>query len=288
MELGTVARRVLQNPHYLPREMNRLFHSRLGARDHDPRGVDILAANWDSLVLLDACRHDIFAEHVNLPGETDWAYSRAGTTTEFLRANFGDKRIYDTIYITTNTWIFMLDDVNAEFFLTLHAEDDETAVEMAAEKYEQHEDKRFIVHLTAPHHPYTGPTAAKHFPETQSDELFDRIKRSELNISDETLRNAYLETLENVVPLVRRLLDFFKGRTVVSADHGELLGDRTGPIPMRDYGHYSRYYVDPLVKVPWHTYDSGERREITEDEPIGMMAPRQEEIEDRLAQLGYL
>jgi len=288
MELQKVIREVLNNPHYIPRELNRLYHSRFGTRAYNPQGIDVLSADWDSLIILDACRYDIFSEYVDLPGKTEWRYSRAGTTTEFLRANFGNKQIHDTIYITTNTWIFMLNDLNAEFFLTLHAEDDEAAVEIVSEKYEDYKNKRFIVHLTSPHHPYTGPTANKFLPEIQSDELFDRIKRSDIDISDETLREAYIETLESAIPLVQRLLERFDGKTVVSADHGELLGDRTEPIPMRDYGHYSRYYVGPLVKVPWHTNISGQRRRIYEENPIGRKEPGQETVQERLEQLGYL
>ena len=36
----------------------------------------------------------------------------------------------------------------------------------------------------------------------------------------------YREELETVVPCVRELLDALSGKTVVSADHGELLDDR--------------------------------------------------------------
>lgn len=279
---------LVKNPHYIPRELNRLWHGRFGRRQFNPDGIDVTEADWDQLVILDACRYDVFSEHVDLPGETESRISRAGTTTEWLRANFDGKELHDTIYITTNTWIFMLDDLEVEFFSTVHAESDEEAVETAVEQYRQYEDKRFIIHLVSPHHPYVGPTAERCLPETQSDELFDRIKRGEVEISDSDLRRAYVETLNSVIPLVYDVLDEFAGRTVVSADHGELLGDWVSPIPMRDYGHYSSLYVSPLVLVPWHVHETDSRRMIREAKPLSeSKEPGEEEVKNRLRQLGY-
>ena len=46
-------------------EINRLFEQGFDIRAspaHNPKGIDILSADWDNLIILDACRFDTFEE----------------------------------------------------------------------------------------------------------------------------------------------------------------------------------------------------------------------------------
>jgi hypothetical protein len=48
--------------------------------------------------------------------------------------------------------------------------------------------------------------------------------------------------------------------------------------------------IDELIKVPWLTYSSGERRDIIAERPpesVSQRDPEQEQLEQRLQELGY-
>lgn len=83
------------------------------------------------------------------------------------------------------------------------------------------------------------------------------------------------------------LLSELDGKTVVTADHGELLGERSFPLPYREYGHPKGTYTEKLVKVPWHTYESGIRKELISEEPTSNGDVDKELIDERLQNLGY-
>lgn len=65
-------------------------------------GVDIPAADWDNLLILDACRYDVFAAADGLDGTLKPVYSRASRTSEFLRVNYAGGTHRDTVYVTAN------------------------------------------------------------------------------------------------------------------------------------------------------------------------------------------
>ena len=77
------------------------------------------------------------------------------------------------------------------------------------------------------------------------------------------------------------------GRLVVTSDHGNMLGERTWPIPLRVYGHPTGVRNGELVEVPWAVRESDDRREITEG-AVGATSESEEGIvSKRLEHLGY-
>lgn len=99
---------------------------------------------------------------------------------------------------------------------------------------------------------------------------------------------AYDENLGLVLEEVSKLFDTLTGCIVVTADHGELLGDRSGPLPYRKYGHLQRIHLPKLVLIPWLVYLNSPRPRITaisvskSDENIDESV-----VVDRLRSLGY-
>ncbi|MFW9828927.1 MAG: hypothetical protein ACFFEY_15160 [Candidatus Thorarchaeota archaeon] len=54
-----------------------------------------------------------------------------------------------------------------------------------------------------------------------------------------------------------KLIDILKGRTVVTADHGEAIGEFLHfLIPIRFYGHKEKMRLPILTQVPWLIIDS--------------------------------
>lgn len=85
---------------YLPAEINNLvFRARYGP------GTRVMNEDWDNLILLDACRYDMFADRINLDGELQSRISLGSTSEEFLERNFGDGTFHDTVYINTNPYL---------------------------------------------------------------------------------------------------------------------------------------------------------------------------------------
>lgn len=75
---------------------------------------------------------------------------------------------------------------------------------------------------------------------------------------------------------------------VITADHGEMLGDRQTPIPVRGFDHRERLYVPELVNVPWYELDVGDRREVRSDPPVKPMQVDEGVKQQRLEALGYV
>lgn len=291
----------VRDPKKVGREINKFIHTRGGRHSYNPDGIDIFDQDWDNLIILDACRYDIFAEIAELPGELEAKYSRGSATYNFIRANFANRQALDTVYVGANSWFLKLkEEINAEVhdFVDLQYSDEdvdwaheellavtpETVTEAAIEADEKYPNKRLIIHYIQPHHPFIGSIGRENFVQ-QSSSLIDVVKASDA--SDELLWQAYKENLEIVLPEVKNLLDTLLGKTVVTADHGEMLGDRHDYIPVRDYGHHKGIFNDATVKIPWLINETNDRKRIVSDPPVGNSSINMESVDEQLRNLGY-
>lgn len=281
----------------LVRTVNARYYALRNPVGYNAGGVDVFDADWDTLVVLDACRLDAFRARATLPGETERRRSRASMTREWVRANFTGRRLHDTVYVTANgNYAAVAEEIGAELHAVVGLWEDEYRVgpgdevvppervtAAALDAVERFPAKRLLVHYVQPHYPYIGPTGRDRFDPTST--LTDL---ADAGVSRSVVRRAYAETLDVVLAETRRLLDAVDGRTVVTADHGELLGDRLFPVPMRDYGHPPGIYVDPLVEVPWHVHERGDRRRVVSDPPTDRDRFDDEAVRRNLRGLGYV
>jgi hypothetical protein len=90
-------------------------------------------------------------------------------------------------------------------------------------------------------------------------------------------------SLENA----KRLVDGLDGKTVITADHGNLIGERRFPIPLRLYGHPANFKHPTLLRVPWVQID-GERREVVSEPPKERKHLDDRTVKNRLSALGYI
>lgn len=105
-------------------------------------------------------------------------------------------------------------------------------------------------------------------------------------LNENEVWDLYAENLRVALDSVAGLLEEPTGKTVITADHGNLVGDRLWPVPVRGYGHPPNVYVDELLTVPWMVVD-GERRTIQTEPPIDSERLPENKIEERLRALGY-
>jgi hypothetical protein len=293
--------RAIRSPKAVARELNRLYHTRLAQREYNPAGVNVFDEDWDNLIILDACRYDAFAERADLPGRLNHRQSRGAATYEFVRANFAGRQEHDTVYVTANSWYRRLcDEIGAELhdYIDLHMGDDDgsyhsdefkvvlpdVVTEHAARIADEYPAKRLIVHYIQPHHPFIGPTGREHF--THDSSALEEVLR-EADASAELVQRAYAENLDIVLDAVKKLLPALEGRTVITSDHGEMLGDRHDLVPVRDFGHQNGLYNNTLTKVPWHVIKGDRRKEITAEPPREPDDVDLERLERRLSDLGY-
>ncbi|RJT04120.1 hypothetical protein [Halococcus sp. IIIV-5B] len=306
-------RRVIDQPKLFVREMNRLYYTRLGRRSYDPDGIDITAADWDNLLILDACRYDMFAARADeLPGVLEQRRSRASMTTEFLKANIDGRELHDIVYVAATPMLYWnrnRGEVTASFHHEInvwrdgwddevHTVRPETTAEYAARAADEYPNKRLLVHFVQPHFPAVGPTGEE-YPELRSMRVWDALDRGDIDLPDSVLWRAFRENLDAVLPHVDDLLKTLDGRTVVTADHGQMIGERSFPIPFREYGHPPGIYTHELLTVPWLVSTNGPRRETFAEEPVAPpergdetepadMETDDDVVTDRLEDLGYI
>jgi len=99
--------------------------------------------------------------------------------------------------------------------------------------------------------------------------------------------DAYKENLDIVLPHVERLVDTFDEYTVVTSDHGNALGERTWPIPTKIYGHPLGIRMPELTNVPWLVTNKDVRKEVVAGESSQAVTDNQNEVIQRLEDLGY-
>ncbi|ELY79681.1 hypothetical protein C487_06013 [Natrinema pallidum DSM 3751] len=292
----------LRDPKKVARELNRKKYNIQNGRSFNKKGIDIFEEDWDNLIILDACRYDIFEKIADLPGSLDYRISRGSATYEFIPANFNGRELNDTVYVTTNSWYTTTrDGLNSNVFKLIDLQyglNDASALdpyfetvkpefvtEKAQEANEKYPNKRLIVHYLQPHHPFIGSFGREKFRH-KSSSLGEVLKQTEDWTREDVLR-AYKENMDIVLEEVKELLSDLQGKTVITADHGEMIGERHMILPLRDYGHPSGIYYPSLVKVPWNVYQNNKRKEIQADPSERDEYVDQEKIEKQLAKLGY-
>jgi len=296
----------------------RQFNVQVGGRvlgAFEDSGVNVMAQDWDTLVILDACRYDLFEEVVTdkylFSRALNSVVSRGTGTPEFLRKNFTGGHHPDTVYVSANP--FVLSEIDEVFHHVEHVwlngwdyeletVSPETVLTRALELHERFDDKRVIVHFMQPHYPFIGETrieSDRGFVGARSKALGNEVPDMKFiweqirdgDLDPETVWEAYRDNLRAVLPAVTELVNSVNGKCVVTSDHGNAFGEQLGPFPTTVFGHGPRLRIPALYEVPWYEVESEERREI-QSGSVASSSPDEdlsdEVVEDRLESLGYL
>jgi len=276
--------------------------------------IELSRSDWDNVIILDACRFDYFKKHNTIPGQLQSALSPGSESWAFMKHNFQEKIFHDTIYITANPHSVRLD--SGIFFKVVQTLDNwdselevvhpETVTEATLKALDEHPNKKIIVHFMQPHTPWLGETAkrirkrvsvygnnknhglkklGKNVDDPRDGEMrwFEAVEKG--HISHKEMESAYGETLDIVLTYVERLVRKLNGKTIITSDHGEMLGERCGF--SNYYGHPSDLSTKTLRKVPWFEVPYKERREISTGSPKEQETLAEDIIQDRLEALGY-
>jgi hypothetical protein len=268
--------------------------------------------DWDNLIILDGCRFDQFDRINKISGRLEARTSLGSATPEFLIKNFGSSVNEDTMYVTANP-MYRICGIEDTFYKIVDVwktnwdEQYDTVLpqdmmENVLKTFRAHPDKKLIAHFMQPHYLFIGDTIEHpefnsgikktykkaHEEEAQQDmNIWDHVKNGD--ISEGTVIKAYDENLKIVLKYVDKLVTGLSGKTIVTSDHGNHLGER--PIPFRGalYGHPRNTYTEELRKVPWLIVndDDGERRSINEGQATEVSPDESELVKKRLEDLGY-
>jgi len=310
MDVGRVKKGIL-NPGLAVRFLLDQAGSTLLRWNFDDGGVHILDEDWDTLIILDCGRYDVFSETVELPGTLSRQRSLASVTANFIKRNFRQRSAHDVVYLSANPVVG-----NYEEFLDVYKfvgvwheterqkrgqenqrglTDPEPVVEKAVELHDEYPDKRHIVHFLPPHVPHRLKDGSE-LPSESPYRNYEAVREGQVDGS--VMREVYSENYESVIDAIRPLVDEIDGKVVVTADHGELLGEGM-PQWMKlchnrwgnrwhkyDYGHYSNVDVPELVEIPWFELPVERRRNTVSESPVTDEYDTGN-IEEKLEALGY-
>jgi hypothetical protein len=307
----------LRNPTELYKEVGRLWDQVRFETTHES-AIDVMEQDWDYLLILDACRYDVFKEVNWIDGDLDYAISAGSHSEEFCEVNFAGGPFYDTVYVTANAFgarigngvfydlVYTGKEID-EDFVGWHAFSERmeagTVYDATLEAVEQYPNKRTIAHSMQPHTPYFGDKAEALRERVEDDGLIvrsrdpEKVKKYSLDdenvvislkeaanrgyVSHAEIKEVYIENLRIVLEYVESLVTELDGKVVITADHGEYLGEN-GKL-----GHPKYEYSEVVRKVPWLVIDSESRPEITNARSGKRNEIDDEAIEEHLKDLGY-
>ncbi|AOV94446.1 hypothetical protein AQV86_00800 [Nanohaloarchaea archaeon SG9] len=262
-------------------------------------------ADWDYLIVLDACRYDIFEQEYEdfLEGELKKVRSRGSATPEWLKNTFTGRYSYN--YISANPYIngeglTLGDLVSGEDWSWKAPEQFQNVVDSWIKDWDDElntvrpedltdtalenlEYSKTVIHYIQPHRPFISMNE-KNFewaPKNKLEDEEETVLRKALDATrpvwdpvfssipytfqakikgalglgndyeklarekgEEKVKEYYRKDLRLALEEVKRLIEGLDGKVVVTADHGELLGEG-------GWGHYIGGNEDELLNVPW-------------------------------------
>lgn len=266
-------------------------------RSDDP--IHVLDEDWDTLLVLDACRADLLEEIVNVAeyAEYERVYSAGSATHEWTKANFSGQAKTDCVYVTGNPVVSrhvptafhcFLEPWREAFDPELGTVPPEPVTEAAISARKRHPEKRLIVHYLQPHYPFledpqlryaefnNTAEVAVHGAKEGAKDVWEAVGLGYEDADD--VWAAYGRNLERVMEAIEPLLAS-PGRTVVTSDHGNMLGERMPFVGLPLHGHPTGIHHPVLREVPWAVIDGEDRDEA--DRRI------EADMEEQLRSLGY-
>ncbi|ASJ15374.1 hypothetical protein [Thermococcus radiotolerans] len=257
-------------------------------------GFSVTSEYWDYLIILDACRFDIFKEEIKKTGlynqgTLEYRISSGSMTAEFLLENFEKGEFKDIVYITANPFVDML--LKGKFYRIIPVWKDgwdsklntvhpKTVYQYTLRALEKYPEKRFIIHFMQPHFPYLtfrppGDTGfSKHREAALAGQSQWRDKTIWDLVMDGTVplgkvKEAYRDNLRIALKYVELLVPHLAGRIIITSDHGEAFGEKLHPlIPLKIYGHPRHVRIPALIKVPWFVISKPPKRKWSSTEEM--------------------
>lgn len=230
----------------------------------------IYSYDWDLLIILDACRYDIFYSLFKNRYSIARVESRGSCTPEWFVKTF-TRPLRDTIYVSGSPAITSrrvkigeyVVDTRGLFTRVIdawvscwrrvgyaHTCDPQIVNNLAYTTHNLYPRHRLIVHYTQPHAPYIhSRKLSRYFNNLRfsADKgLWNALQNKEIDPGE--CRKFYVDNLTYVMKYVGNLINKIKPRKyVITSDHGESWGEDN------IYNHPCGHRNPVLVHVPWAT-----------------------------------
>jgi len=302
----------INNPSEIPRFLRRKKREAMislkyrSLTPHDRKIHDTLKEEEEFLlVIFDACRYDYFREifENHYRGELSRTYTTNTFTMQYLSGTWvgdydityvaggpviSDRRfeISGIDYVPSKHFDRIIDAWNMGYDLELGVLPPEAVTNAAMDC----DASRMVVHFFQPHAPYIGDVRLRTNGATNSSEEQSRVERMKTStreiydqieqgqISNSKLKSAYRSNLDRVMEAAKPLVQESTCRTILTADHGELLGE--------DGRYMHGGLPHPILsELPWFEVE-GIKGEVNESDFVAQ--DTETGIEDQLEALGYL
>lgn len=279
-------------------------------RPHQKRSLhEFIQQDEFAILILDSCRFDYFQQEVDdfLDGDLKAVYTSATATKNYIQIIW-DGSYPNLTYLTAlsaptdHTFERDGDDYrpSEHFDNFVHVWQNCENKELGAVPPEKmtkaalrQNDDRMIVHYVQPHAPYIGDYRLREDSDDTTwgeslQDIYEQIGRYDLNdkkISDEELKKAYRSNLRRVLSSVRELVSQLDRPIVVTADHGEMLGEGGRYI-------HGGSPTEQLCTLPWYEVDESIIGTTSSDniEQVDQTGSdfTEQDVEEQLKDLGYL
>jgi len=260
--------------------------------------------DWNVLIILDACRAESFRRIVP---QAETVRAMDFCTYRWMPKLAGILAERDTLYVSANPvcerelawkrshpsihWVSVWQSAWGRYgphkMPTVHPAN----VNQAVRRYvaEHGQPALMVIHYVQPHMPYIGehsipyadwgPVARCEFAGDLHGRKHPREAVQKELLTREDVARAYEGNVDLVVPYAQRLAETLQGTVVVTADHGELLGEDG------KYGHMAGPRTQ-LMEVPWWVHVNGAYKAAPIPVEIGEpgMDP---EMQAKLEAIGY-
>ena len=218
-------------------------------------------SHWDYLIILDACRYDVFSEvysELSLPGPLTKVNTGEINTSFWYRRHWSHEDT-DATLITANPWTFKASNkADERFARAIWADPEGEEVKgreaimsritplfahsggfgvfhpkVALECFAEYKEPglRYVIHLIPPHLPFIGERGKELFSKLKIDQrqhggVYRAIRNYGRKGNWEELRACYKESVVATLQAIHPYSDLFSdGRLVITSDHGELIGE---------------------------------------------------------------
>ncbi len=224
----------------------------------------IHADDWTTLIVLDACRYDIFEQENAIEGHLLRVDSESHQTSTWYEKQWKGRAAQVCLvsahpmawWMGANRWF------QNDYFITGDTEGrgwkhPSLTIDRALELNAASPEQRLLIHLIPPHLPFQGPEGVLFHEQLRAGwfawkKKWDGGKKVRALVEKhgrkhgwDEIRRYYIENLHIALAEARRYAQNAVGKVVITSDHGELIGENG------KYGHSDLAELDTLRIVPW-------------------------------------